>query len=52
MDYKQESWLNCKILGNFGWFYRFPRPNGDHLGFSDFYGSDFDRIFFGHFPVG
>ena len=22
--------------------------NGDHLGFSDFYGLDFDRLFFGH----
>ena len=26
MDYKQESWFNCKILGNLGWFYRFLRP--------------------------
>ena len=41
MDFYQESWFNCKMLGSLGWFYRFPRPNGDHLGFSDFYGSDF-----------
>ena len=28
--------------------------NGGHLGFSYFYGSDFDRLFFGHslYPVG
>ena len=28
--------------------------NGGHLGFSDFYGSDFDRLFFSHslYPVG
>ena len=28
--------------------------DSDHLGFLDFYGSDFDRLFFGHslYPVG
>ena len=31
-----------------GWFYRFSRFNGGHLGFSDFYGSEFDRLSFGH----
>ena len=29
-------------------------PNGGHLGISDFYGSDFDRLVFVHslYPVG
>ena len=26
MDYKQESWFNCNILGNLEWFSRFLRP--------------------------
>ena len=26
MDYKQESWFKCKVLGKLGLFYQFLRP--------------------------
>ena len=26
IDYKEESWFKCKILGNLRWFYRLLRP--------------------------
>ena len=32
------------MLGNLGCSLRFSQPHGGNLGFSDFYGSDFDRL--------
>ena len=39
MYYKQESWFNCKSLGNLGWFYRFLRPMAAILDFHNFMGQ-------------
>ena len=36
MYYKQESWFNCKSLGNLGWVYRFLRPMAAILDFRTF----------------
>ena len=49
MYHKQESWFNCKSLGNLGWFYRFLRP----MDFRTFMGQILVD-FFGHslYPVG
>ena len=43
MDYKQESWFRCKNLGNLALLIF--TASGGHLGFPDFYESDFDRLF-------
>ena len=46
MDYRQKSWFKCKF--NFGQLRRVLQiftANGGHLGFSDFYWPEFDRLF-------
>ena len=45
MHYKQESWFNCKSLGNLGWFYRFLRPMAAILDFRTFMGQILIRLF-------
>ena len=39
MHYKQESWFNCKSLGNLGWFYRVLWPMAAILDFRTFMGQ-------------
>ena len=52
MNYKQESWFKCKVLGKLGWFYRFLRPMAAILDFRTFV-SQILIDFFGHliYPV-
>ena len=54
MDYKQESWFECKVSGKLEWFYRFLRPMAAILDFRTFMSQILIRLFFGYllYPVG
>ena len=45
MYYKQESWFNCKSLGNLAWFYRFLQQMAAVLDFRTFMGQIFIDFF-------